>query len=98
MVGSRRRGERVYRPRELREEGIRPAKALGQHFLVDYGVVNRIVAAAALSKDDVVVEVGPGTGVLTERLVQLAGRVVAVELDTQLAGRLREKLGPSGNL
>jgi 16S rRNA (adenine1518-N6/adenine1519-N6)-dimethyltransferase len=86
---------RGYRPREVREAGVRPSKALGQHFLSDYGVVNRIVAAAGLVSDDVVIEVGPGLGMLTERLA-LAGQVIAVEVDRKLARRLQERFGPSG--
>jgi 16S rRNA (adenine1518-N6/adenine1519-N6)-dimethyltransferase len=75
----------------VRESGVRPAKALGQHFLTDRNIVSKIVAAAALARDDVVIEVGPGLGVLTERLVAVAGRVIAVELDRELASRLRER-------
>ena len=85
------REARPYRPRELREAGVSPSKALGQHFLTDYGYVSRIVAAADLSPQDTVVEIGPGLGVLTERLAGIAGRVIAVELDTELATRLRER-------
>lgn len=66
-----------------------PAKALGQHFLTDYAYVNRIVQATEVGADDTVVEIGPGLGVLTERLAAVAGRVIAVELDTELASRLR---------
>jgi 16S rRNA (adenine1518-N6/adenine1519-N6)-dimethyltransferase len=53
------------------------------------------VEAAELGQDDVVIEVGPGLGVLTEQLAATAGRVVAVELDAKLAGRLRERFGTS---
>jgi len=87
-----RRNPRPYRPRVLRDSGISPAKALGQHFLTDQGIVNRIVAAAELTTEDTVIEVGPGLGVLTERLVEVAGRVIAVELDARLAERLVETL------
>src|SRR5690606_33175163 len=87
----RRSSGRPYRPRELREARIAPSKALGQHFLTDYAYVNRIVAAAELSENDVVVEIGPGLGVLTERLGAVAGRVIALDLDSELAARLREK-------
>ena len=88
---ARRRSSRPRRPRGLREAGVKPAKALGQHFLTDTGVVGRIVAAAELTPDDVVVEVGPGLGVLTERLAAAAGRVIAVELDRRLAERLQAR-------
>jgi 16S rRNA (adenine1518-N6/adenine1519-N6)-dimethyltransferase len=77
---------------------VRPTKSLGQHFLSDYGVVNRIVAAAAAGPTDVVVEVGPGLGVLTERLADTAGRLIAVEIDAKLAQRLRGQLAEKTNV
>ena len=76
----------------------RPRKSLGQHFLHDSRVVQRIVDAAELSADDTVVEIGPGRGVLTRRLVQLAGRVIAVELDAQLCHELPARLDYPDNL
>ncbi len=75
-----------------------PRKSLGQHFLSDSRVVSRIVDAAELSPDDTVVEIGPGRGVLTRRLVQGAGRVVAVELDARLCEELPARLGFPSNL
>lgn len=84
----------LYRARELlRRLGLHARKALGQHFLVDSRVLGRIVAAAELAADDVVVEVGPGLGVLTQELAARAGRVVAVELDAELAAALQEIFG-----
>jgi 16S rRNA (adenine1518-N6/adenine1519-N6)-dimethyltransferase len=85
----RSRSSRPYRPHELRGAGISPAKSLGQHFLTDYTYVNRIVAAAELTKTDTVIEIGPGLGVLTEKLAAEAGKIVAIELDAALADRLR---------
>lgn len=76
----------------------RPRKSLGQHFLVDARVANRIVAAADLATGDKVVEIGPGNGVLTRRLVERAGQVVAVELDQRLAVELPARLGMPENL
>jgi len=73
----------------VREAGISPTKSLGQHFLTDTSVLNRIVAAAFLSPGDTVIEVGPGLGALTQRLIEAAGHVIAVELDAKLADRLR---------
>ena len=75
-----------------------PRKALGQHFLCDPRVAARIAAAAGLTPDDTVVEIGPGRGFLTRRLARLAGRVVAVELDPQLCAELPARLGFPGNL
>jgi 16S rRNA (adenine1518-N6/adenine1519-N6)-dimethyltransferase len=88
---ARRRSPRARRPRDVREAGIRPTKSLGQHFLQDRAVVEQTVRAAGLSPDDVVIEVGPGLGVMTERLVEVSGRVIAVEIDHRLAARLREQ-------
>lgn len=66
-----------------------PRKRLGQHFLHDPQVLERIAAALAPTPADTVVEIGPGRGALTTHLVRHAGRVVAVELDRELASRLR---------
>ena len=76
----------------------KPRKALGQHFLVDAGILNRITAAAELAPEDVVLEIGPGRGALTRRLTQRAGRVIAVELDGSLAAALPGRLGYPANL
>lgn len=76
----------------------RARKALGQHFLVDSSILNCIAAAAELAPEDVVVEVGPGLGSLTRRLVEQAGRVVAVEMDAVLAASLPSRLNNPSNL
>ena len=76
----------------------RPRKSLGQHFLADSRVANRIVSAAEPTQADTVLEIGPGNGVLTRRLVEHAGRVVAVELDQRLAAELPARLGMPENL
>ncbi|TDD90160.1 16S rRNA (adenine(1518)-N(6)/adenine(1519)-N(6))-dimethyltransferase RsmA [Actinomadura darangshiensis] len=68
--------------------GIRPTKTLGQNFVIDGNTVRRIVRAAGLSPDDVVIEVGPGLGSLTLALLPEARRVVAVEIDPALAAEL----------
>ena len=67
---------------------VRPTKRLGQNFVHDANTVRRIVAAAELGADDVVLEVGPGLGSLTLALLPAAAAVVAVEIDPVLAGRL----------
>ena len=68
--------------------GVRPAKRLGQNFVIDPGTVRRIVALAALDPADTVLEVGPGFGSLTLGLLAAARRVVAVEVDPILAAEL----------
>ena len=70
------------------ELDIRPTKKLGQNFVHDPNTVRRIVAAAELGPDDVVLEVGPGLGSLTLALLPACRRLVAVEIDPVLAGRL----------
>jgi 16S rRNA (adenine1518-N6/adenine1519-N6)-dimethyltransferase len=72
----------------LEEMGIRPSKGLGQHFLVDGKVADRHVALAGIGPGDTVLEIGPGLGVLTERLLPLARKVVAVEADGRMCGHL----------
>ena len=76
----------------------RPRKSLGQHFLTDSRIANRIVAAAEPAPGDTIVEIGPGSGVLTRRLVERAGRVVALELDRRLATELPSRLDNPNNL
>ncbi|MFP5022475.1 16S rRNA (adenine(1518)-N(6)/adenine(1519)-N(6))-dimethyltransferase RsmA [Pseudonocardia phyllosphaerae] len=68
--------------------GLRPTKKLGQNFVHDANTVRRIVKAAGVGPDDVVVEVGPGLGSLTLALLPAAARVHAVEIDPALAGLL----------
>jgi 16S rRNA (adenine1518-N6/adenine1519-N6)-dimethyltransferase len=68
--------------------GVRPAKRLGQNFVIDPGTVRRIVTLAGLSAQDRVLEVGPGLGSLTLGLLAAAGRVIAVEVDPDLAAEL----------
>ncbi len=70
------------------ELGIRPTKKLGQNFVHDPNTVRRIVRAAELAPDDVVVEVGPGLGSLTLALLPAVAAVRAVEIDPVLAARL----------
>ena len=71
--------------------GHRARKRFGQHFLTDPGVVDTILRAIHATKDDVVVEIGPGQGAITAALAATAGRLHAVELDRDLASRLRRQ-------
>jgi len=79
--------------RLLAAERLRPRKALSQNFLTDPAALDSIVAAAELKPGDRVVEVGPGLGVLTRRLLAAGATVLAVELDPRLAAYLRRELG-----
>lgn len=77
----------------LASRGLRPRRVRGQHFLVDPRVRDATVAAAGVTPGRMVVEIGPGTGVLTEALLQAGASVLAVELDRDLAAALTEALG-----
>ncbi len=82
----------------LRQAGLQAKKGLGQHFLVDGGYLKHILAAAELSKNDAVIEVGPGLGILTRALAERAGRVLAVEKDEDLTSLLKDNLRDFSNL
>ncbi len=77
---------------------ISPTKDRGQNFLVNSEVVDRMVELAEVSRKDEVLEIGPGLGILTQRLVARAGRVVAVELDGKLYEYLSERFKGIKNL
>jgi 16S rRNA (adenine1518-N6/adenine1519-N6)-dimethyltransferase len=72
--------------------GMRPKKSLGQNFLRSERALSAIIDAGDVKADDIVLEIGPGEGVLTERLLELSGKVIAVEKDDALFERLQENL------
>lgn len=67
---------------------MKPKKSLGQNFLKDKNILDKIIKSADLKADDFVIEIGPGTGVLTEELIKHAGKVIAIEKDDELANQL----------
>jgi len=85
-------------PALLRAHALHPRKSLGQNFLVDPVALGRIIAAADLSSDDLVVEVGAGLGTLTRPLAERSGHVLALELDDRLVEILREQLADLPNV
>ena len=82
----------------LRAWNLRPDKGLGQNFLVDQAILQRIAAAAQLTANDVVLEIGAGTGALTRQLAQQAGHVLALELDQRLIPLLESELSELDNV
>ena len=82
----------------LERLGVRPSKGLGQNFLYERGIVQRMVRQAEIGPDDLVVEVGPGLGILTDELLLRAGSVVAIELDRRLAAHLRAQFADRPHL
>lgn len=89
-------GPRLLGPADVRalaaELDLRPTKQRGQNFVIDANTVRRIVRESGVTDHDVVVEVGPGLGSLTLALLEVAGRVVAIEVDGVLAARLPETI------
>lgn len=74
----------------FRERGIRPKNKLGQNFLIDLNLLDLLVRSAELTKEDLVIEVGSGTGGLTGRLAEAAGAVLSVEIDPDFADLVEE--------
>lgn len=87
-----------YVSRLLAAHGIRLKSKWGQNFLVDENILHKIVAAAELSGEDTVLEVGPGIGTLTRELAQRASKVVALEIDRRLVPVLAETLAGLDNV
>lgn len=75
---------------------MRAKKTLGQHFLLCHWVVSTMIKSAAVDASDTILEVGPGTGVLTRALAKTANRVIAIEKDEELAATLAESLKKDG--
>ena len=73
-------------------------KSLGQNFLVDQNYVSKIIAAAAPTAEDVIIEIGPGRGAITARLIASGANVIGIELDRQLAPQLSESFNDRTNL
>lgn len=74
----------------MKDKGLSPRKSLGQNFLVDTNIARKIVEKAELTPEDIVVEIGPGLGALTQELARRAGLVIALEIDRGLVAALQE--------
>jgi 16S rRNA (adenine1518-N6/adenine1519-N6)-dimethyltransferase len=72
---------------------IRPSKSYGQNFLIDGNIIKKIISSAGLKKNDQVLEIGPGLGVLTQELLAVAGEVYCVELDRKVIEFLKSNFG-----
>jgi 16S rRNA (adenine1518-N6/adenine1519-N6)-dimethyltransferase len=95
-AAGRARDDALQPPEILRRLGVRPRKALGQHFLIDEFVLADIARACTPEHGEAVLEIGAGPGGLTEELIGRADRVVAVELDEELAELTRNRLDAPG--
>ncbi len=83
--------------RLLAHHGLRPKKRLGQNFLIDRNILRKIIAAAELASDSLVLEIGPGLGTVTQETAQSVEKVVAVESDRELIPILKEIVGDYPN-
>lgn len=77
---------------------VQPQKSLGQNFLIDEEVIEAIICGSGVTRDSLVIEIGPGTGVLTCLLAEKAGKVMAIELDERMVSPLRVKTFSYGNV
>ena len=84
--------------RLLRRFDLQARKGLGQHFLIDEEVLKLITSAAGLTSTDVIMEIGPGLGVLTKELARQGGWVITIELDSKLAAILKQALTSFNNV
>jgi len=86
-----------YAKQLMKDHKIYAKKSYGQHFLTDERVLDKIINACELTGDDLVIEIGPGTGALTKRLAERAGKVIAVEIDARLLPVLAQALTEHAN-
>lgn len=82
----------------MRRYNIKPNKSLGQNFLINSEVVENIVQSSDITKDDMVIEIGPGLGVLTKYLLEKAKKVVCIELDTKMVKILQDRFSEHDNI
>ncbi len=81
----------------MKKYNIRANKSLGQNFLINNEVVENIVSSSELTKEDMVIEIGPGLGTLTKYLLKEAGKVLCIELDNKMIGILKERFSGYNN-
>ena len=87
---------KLYAPSTIREikdkHDFKLSKSLGQNFLTDKNIIEEIIQAPAITKNDLVIEIGPGIGVLTSEAAEKAAKVIAIEIDRKLIPILKETL------
>lgn len=93
---------KLYSPstiRDIKERyGFRLSKSLGQNFLTDKNIIDRIIEGSQITENDLVIEIGPGVGVITREAAAAASKVIAVEIDSNLIPILEETLGDLDNV
>lgn len=81
----------------MKKYGIRANKNLGQNFLINNEVVEKIVSSSEISQEDMIIEIGPGLGTLTKYLLEKAGKVLCIELDTRMIKILKDRFSNCEN-
>lgn len=93
---------KLYAPSTIRDikdrYGFRLSKSLGQNFLTDKNIIDKIIDATDITEEDLVIEIGPGIGVLTYEAAQKAGKVTAIEIDKNLIPILKDNLNDFNNI
>lgn len=93
---------KLYAPSTIRDikdrYGFRLSKSLGQNFLTDKNIIDKIIDATEIADEDLVIEIGPGIGVLTYEAAQKAGKVTAIEIDKNLIPILKDNLSEFDNV
>ena len=82
----------------LKQLNIKPKKHLGQNFLIDKNIRDKIISTAEISKNDIILEIGPGLGALTEKLIDYAKQVYAIEIEPHFYSYLKNKFSDIDNL
>jgi 16S rRNA (adenine1518-N6/adenine1519-N6)-dimethyltransferase len=82
----------------LKSLNINPNKRLGQNFLIDENIVKKIIKISELSKNDVILEIGPGLGAITEKMINLTKKIYSIEIDQRLYSYLKEKFSVYDNI
>ncbi len=82
----------------MKKYGIKANKSLGQNFLINENVINKIVDSANIKKEDLVIEIGPGLGTLTKYLIEKAGKVICIELDNKMISILNDRFSLYDNI
>ena len=85
--------DRIYEETKflMKKYGITANKKLGQNFLIDENVIDTIANASELTEEDLVIEIGPGLGTLTAKLLEKAGKVICIELDDRMISILKDR-------
>jgi 16S rRNA (adenine1518-N6/adenine1519-N6)-dimethyltransferase len=82
----------------LAQQNIQPTKGLGQNFLIDGNAIHKLIGSAQIEADDTVLEIGPGTGILTLQLAKIAKHVIAIEKDARMVELLQKTFAHSKNV